>query len=122
VSIDHTTDVREFVATELTRLGQPVRNLRAADRDAVYYALLVETDAAAVRLLAAVDARDSRTADRADRALLAAHGLRTAPEPPLAEQCIRHQDCDRAGEHNAATRAAFERAGYRDFDGTGEAA
>lgn len=123
MSIDHTVGVREFVAVELARLGQPARRLTRVDRDAIYYALLVDGDDTTIALLAAIDARDGGQAGGAERALLRAHGLRTAAEPPLAEQCIRHQDCDRAGEHNAATRAAFLDAGYTDFDGwTGEAA
>jgi hypothetical protein len=96
--------IADFVAAELAAAGHPVPNrLTAVERDTIYYALVTG---------------DTGTVT----AVLAAHRDRQAAEPPLTAQCLRHEVCDAAGEHNAATRAAFEGAGYTDFDGTGEAA
>jgi hypothetical protein len=52
-------------------------------------------------------------------ALLALAVLGVIYQPPAEpQQCLSHEDCGRAVEHNAATRAAFEAAGYTDFAGT----
>jgi hypothetical protein len=98
VSTQQDIAVADFVSAELAAAGHPSCLLTADERDTVYYALLRHDDAVVTTVLAA------------NRARLAAG-------PPLSAQCLRHSDCYRAAAHNAATRAAFDAAGYTDFTG-----